>query len=100
MGRIKLGSRVSTEAWCFSNKHTVTEEHWSFLTFGEKWLDSRVIGTVEGKSENRWVVRWDMDQDGSSWETEFLFKEDDSVPMQKSLMEINTRKPGNSFLLL
>ena len=41
-----------------------------------------------------------MDQDVSSWETEFLFKEDDSVPMQKSLVEINTGKLGNSFLLL
>ena len=56
-GRIKIGSRVSTEAWRFDIKHTVTEEHWSFLTFGEKWLDSRVIETVEGKSGNRWVVR-------------------------------------------
>ena len=83
MGRIKIGSRVSTEACRFDSKHTVTEER-SLLTFGKKWLDSRVIGTVEGKSGNRWVVRWDLDQDVSSWETEFLFKEDDSVPMQKN----------------
>ena len=40
-----------------------------------------------------------MDQDVSSWETEFLFKEDDNVPMQKSLVDINTGNPGNSFLI-
>ena len=97
MGKIKIGSRVSTKAWRFNSKHTVTEERRSFLTFDEKWLDSRVVGTVEGKSGNRSVLRWDMDQDVSSWETEFLFKEDDSVPMQKSLVDINTGKPGNSF---
>lgn len=93
MGRIKIGSRVSTEAWRFDAKHIVEEERWSFFTFGKKWQDSRVIGTIEGKSGNRWIVRWDMDQDISSWETEVLFKEDDSAPMQKKIL-VDTGKPG------
>ena len=65
MGRIKIGSRVSTEAWQFDRKELVLEEHWSFLHFGQEWLHSRVIATIDGKSGNRWLVRRDIDQEVS-----------------------------------
>ena len=53
MSRIKIGSRVSTEAWRFDKNSSVLEERWSFLNFGERWLGSPVVGTVDGKSGNR-----------------------------------------------
>ena len=47
--RIKVGSRVSTEAWTFDNKNVELEERWSFTQFGEQYLDARCYGTVIGK---------------------------------------------------
>ena len=97
MGRIKIGSRVSTEAWRFDRKELVVEERWSFLHFGQEWLDSRVIETVDGKSGNKWLVRWDIDQEVSSWETECLFKKDDNTPLQTTSVVLNMEKPGKAF---
>ena len=73
---------MSTEAWRFDRKSVTLDERWSFLQFGEAWVDSRVIGTVEAKSGNRSLVKWDLDKEVSSWDTEYLFKEDDSTPLQ------------------
>ena len=57
----------------------------------------RVIGTIDGKSGNRWLVRWDIDQEVSSWETECLFKEDDNTPLQTTSVVLNMEKPGKAF---
>ena len=41
--RIRIGSRVSTEAWRFD--HTkVDSDRWSFKNFGEGWQDARLFG--------------------------------------------------------
>ena len=80
--RIKIGSRVSTEAWRFDRKTTDIEERWSYLQFGDNYMNARVLGTVQGKSGNRWVVKWDIDKQITSWETELLFKEPDTIPLQ------------------
>ena len=81
MNRIKVKSRVSTEAWRFDRSEK-EEERWSFLYFGGTWVDSRVYGTVTGKAGERWLVKWDIDEEISSWETEVLLKESDDTPYQ------------------
>ena len=43
--RIKIGSRISTEAWRF-DQTKVDSDHWSFKQFGETWQDARLYGTV------------------------------------------------------
>ena len=59
MSRIKVGSRVSTEAWRFDQKSAELKDRWSYLQFGELWMDARIVGTVEGKTGNRWLVKWE-----------------------------------------
>ena len=82
MARIKTGSRVSTEAWRFDRKSVALEERWSYLQFGKSCVDARVIGTVMEKSGNRWLIKWDLDEETVSWEMEYIFKEDDDTPLQ------------------
>ena len=94
MNRIKVKSRVSTEAWRFDRSEK-EEERWSFLYFGGTWVDSRVYGTVTGKTGERWLVKWDIDEEISSWETEVLLKESDDTPYQ-----IVQRDKGTSFNLI
>ena len=87
MSRIKLGSRVSTEAWRFDQKNVnKLEDRWSYLHFKSLWRDARLFGTVKGKSGNRWLVQWDIDQQIASWETDYLFKEVDDTPLQGKIL--------------
>ena len=99
MSRIKIGSGVLTEAWQFDRKELVVGERWSFLHLRQEWLNSRVIRTVDKKSGNRCLVRWDIDQEIFSWETECLFKEDDNTPVQTTLVVLNMEKPGAAFFV-
>ena len=83
MSRIKLSSRVSTESWHFDSPTvTIEEDKWSWKVFGKKWLDSRVYGTVLGKNGRKWQVKWDIDNEVSQMECNFLEKKDDSTPSQ------------------
>ena len=82
MARIKIGSRVSTEAWRFDKEPVAFQEWWPYLRFGEPWVEARVIRTVKEKSGNWWLVKWEIDEETVSWETEFLLKEDDEIPLQ------------------
>lgn len=73
MSRIKLGSRVSMEGWCFhSPTVTIHEDRLSWKVFGKKSLDSRVYGTVLGKNGGKWQVMWDIDNEVSQMECNFL----------------------------
>ena len=57
--RIRIGSRVSTEAWRFD--HTkVDSDQWSFKNFGEGWRDARLFGVVMEKIGQKWKVKWDF----------------------------------------
>ena len=85
--RIKIGSRVSTEAWQCDNeklarKPVVKENWWSFSVFGEKWRDSRVIGTVIDRKGEKWVVRFDIDNGELPFDTDNLELLSDDEPPQ------------------
>ena len=82
MPRIKIGSRVSTEAWRFDQKVDNLKDRWSYIHFGKVWRDARVLGSVKDKSGNRWLVQWDIDQETVSWESDYLFQEPDNTPLQ------------------
>ena len=83
MSRIKLGSRVSTEGWCFDSPTvTLHEDRWSGKFFGNKWLDSRVYGTVLRKNGRKWQVKWHIENEVSQMECDFLEKEDYTTPAQ------------------
>ena len=43
--RIRIGSRVSTEAWRFEQTK-IDVDRWSYKKFGELWRDARIVGTV------------------------------------------------------
>lgn len=76
MKRIRIGSRVSTEAWRFDNAKCLrAEDRWSFSKFGEKWPDARVFGTVTGRSGQKFDVKWDIDGETIAFEIDCLFKE-------------------------
>ena len=70
--RIKVGSRVSTEAWRFDNKNVELEERWSFTQFGEQYLDARCYGTVIGKKGEKWNVEWKIDKSEMAFESRYL----------------------------
>ena len=78
MARIKIGSRVSTEAWRFDSKCSQDSDRWSFSLFGPDWRDSRVTGIVVDKCGGKWMVKWDVDGEKSAFETEVLHKEPDA----------------------
>ena len=72
--RIRIGSRVSTEAWRF--EHTkIDVDRWSYRKFGELWRDARIVGTVIEQSGGKWKVKLDIDGEISNFETNQLFKE-------------------------
>ena len=58
------------------------EERWSNLQFEESWVDAMVIWTVKKNVGNRWLLKWDKDEETVSWETEYFLKEDDDTPVQ------------------
>ena len=98
MSRIKVSSRVSTEAWRFDNKSVeVDEQRWSFIQFREDWKNARVFGTVQSKSGDRWIVKWDIDGEENSLESDFLFKEDDSAPIQSKSIDVKIHSVTNNF---
>ena len=72
--RIKIGSRLSTEAWRF-DQTKVDSDHWSFKQFGETWQDARLYGTVVEKAGEKWKIKWEIDGEISVFETDNLFKE-------------------------
>ena len=82
MSRIKLGSRASTEAWRFDRTCNNEKDRWSYSIFGENWGDGRVCGIVLSKEGEKWRVKWDLDNEESTWETQFLHKESGNVPPQ------------------
>ena len=82
--RIKKGSRVSTEAWRF-DQTKIEVDRWSYKNFGETWQDARIFGTVVDKSGQKWKIKWDIDGEISTFETDKLFKEDD-LPKQGNLI--------------
>ena len=82
MPRIKVNSRVSTEAWRFDRNNVEEKNRWSYSMFGEKWRDGRVYGTVVSKEGEKWMVKWDLDSDESALESEMLYKESDQLPIQ------------------
>ena len=45
--RIKVGKRVSTEAWRCDVSNANDEARWSYGVFGENWHDARIFGTVK-----------------------------------------------------
>ena len=67
MLRNKTGSR----AWSFDRKSISLEENWLYLEFGESYMDARVIGNAKGKSEDRLLLKLDIDEETVSWEMEY-----------------------------
>ena len=80
--RIKPQSRVSTEAWRFDNPKAEPAERWSFMMFGPSWRDERVIGTVVRSSGRSWIINWDLDEDNSSIQADYLMLLPDDTPKQ------------------
>ena len=64
------------KAWRFDRKSVALEERWSNLQFEEFWVDAMVIWTVKKNVGNRWLLKWDIDEETVSWETEYFSKED------------------------
>ena len=75
MVRIKVKSRVSTEAWQFDGTVESPNKRWSYAQFGENWADSRIFGTVIGRAGSKWVVQWDIDSSQTTCETDYLLLE-------------------------
>ena len=86
--RIKVNSRVSTEAWRFDKLIVLDEYRWSYKYFDKKWRDSRVIGSVVSRSGDKWVVKWDLDGETNTFESSYLQKELDETPKQKGKFNI------------
>lgn len=72
--RIKIGSRVSTEAWRFDQTKE-DSDRWSLKQFGETWQDARLYGTVVETAGEKWKIKWEIDGETSMFETDNLFKE-------------------------
>ena len=77
MGRIKIGSRVSTEAWRFDQNCEKESDLWSFKHFGVDWRDARAFGVVVGRISQKFLIKWDIDGDLTGFETESVHKEPD-----------------------
>ena len=92
MSRINRGSRVSTEAWRFDTKGVANEHGWSYLQFGEKWMDPQAYGTVISISGDKWTVCWDIDYEEILLGSDFLQKEQDDLPLQNEEILILFRK--------
>ena len=85
IGRIKINSRVSTKAWQFDGNTSSTKDRWSYSKFGKRWRDSRIVGTVIWSKGNKWEVRWDIDENITTCETNYLVlcDKNESVWVQK-----------------
>ena len=110
MGRIKINSRVSTEAWQFDGNTSFTEDRWSYSKFGKRWRDSRIVGTVVGSKGNKWEVRWDIDDSITTCETNYLVlceknesvwvqKEGESFDKSDSESEMDDDVPDKNYVL-
>lgn len=86
--RIKVNSRVSTEAWRFDQiqANDVDTNRWSYMHFGEGWRDARVYGIVKEKSGQKWRIKWDIDGEITEFETDILHKENDLPKQGKQLL--------------
>ena len=80
MPRIKVGSRVTTEAWRFDKDK---KKRWSEEVFKDGWKNARVNGTVVMKSgTHHWNILWDIDGSESSLPTDVLQHECSDLPTQ------------------
>ena len=83
MRRITIGSRVSTEAWRFDDsKCKNVMDRWSYGKFGDNWQNARVFGKVVGSLGQKLQIQWDIDNEIIAFEKDWLFKEDDNVPVE------------------
>ena len=73
---------MSTEAWRFDRSSNELQDRWSYIHFGESWLDSRAFGTVTARSGDKWIIRWDIDGEELSLESDYLLKENDQIKFQ------------------
>ena len=53
-----------------------------YSIFGENWRDGQICGIVLSKEGGKWRAKWDLDNEESTWETEFLHKESRNVSPQ------------------
>ena len=97
--RIRIGSRVSTEAWRFDSLVPDDSDRWSFKQFGDTWRDARVFGTVVDRVGEKLLVLWDIDKETSLFETSVLTKEEDRYESETSdqdgsIVDERISKPG------
>ena len=89
--RIKVGSRVSTEAWqCDAQPITSAckeEDRWSYMMFGRTWRDERVIGTVEERNGDMWTIKFDVDGQKVRFHSSKLQLLDDGTKLQTILLK-------------
>ena len=91
MSRIAVSSRVSTECWRFDKDKSDDNQRWSYLMFGDKWRDGRLLGTVKARTGgDKWVVEWDIDKTKTEISTEYLCKEDQFLPIQGTVLTKQT----------
>ena len=84
--RIKVGSKVSTQACRFDHPHTTIEnQRWSYKVFGPAWKDARMYGTVQAFKEGRWEVLWHYDNELMTIESRHLVKLDDNFDFASCL---------------
>ena len=80
--RIKVNSRVSTEAWRCDIPKSEETARWSYSIFGKEWRDARIIGTVKEKVGIKWFVVWEIDGEEATFDSENLLIELDTAPKQ------------------
>lgn len=88
--RIRIGSRVSTEAWRFDSIVKEDLDRWSYKQFGDTWRDARVFGIVVDRVGEKLLVLWDIDEETSLFETSVLTKEEDGHKSER----LEVSKPG------
>ena len=96
--RIRIGSRVSNEAWRFEQTK-IDVDRWSYKKFGELWRDARIVGTVIEQSGGKWKVKLDIDGEISNFETNQLFKEGD-LPKQGMSFHSRSYLYSNTIIIL
>lgn len=75
MVRIKVSSRVSTEAWQFDGLVCSPKDRWSYSRFGDNWSDAQITGTVIDRRGTKFLVKWDVDGSETTCETNYLHLE-------------------------
>ena len=87
MSRIMIDSFMSTKAWQFDEKIVEENERWSYSVFGNTWRDACVYRRLKGRSGEKWIVLWSIDNNVTTVNSEKLCLENKIPSQQKQFSD-------------